>query len=196
MHTARPFSVHLHELHSTVHTSPTDLAPPSLSRHWVAVLMTSELQSTVPSSWQEQIPPSCSHDSPTARLTSSSSRHLTSGASVMITSELHSGSPSSQVHTWILSPVFSSHRAPSLHVLLSSHVVRSPHKRLVQPARSPARQRQLLQPSGLHESPSLLARPVTRSLPQPSPPCGRFCGRVKTREDTEQSTIALLIMIF
>merc|ERR1719204_586084 len=114
--------------------------------------MTSELQSTVPSSWQVQIPPSCSHDSPTARLTSSSSRHLTSGGSVLITSALHSGSPSSQVHTWILSPVFSSHRAPSLHVLPSSHVVRSPHKRLVHPARSPARQRQLLQPSGLHES--------------------------------------------
>ena len=114
----------------------------------------------------------------------------------MITSELHSGSPSSQVHTWILSPVFSSQRAPSLHVLPSSHVVLSPHKRLVHPARSPARQRQLLQPSGLHESPSLLARPVTRSLPQPSPCCGRFCGRATTREETEQSTIALLIMIF
>ena len=161
----------------------------------VALLITSSLHSTVPSPWQVQMPPPCSQDSPSAWLTSSSSRHRTSGASVMITKELHSGLPPSQLQTRIFSPVFSSHRAPSLHLLPSSQLARSPQSRLVQPGRPPARHRQLLQPSGLQESPSCLATPVSLSLPQPSPGWGRFWGSPATKEETEKTKSALLTIV-
>merc|ERR1719433_157259 len=85
------------------------------------------------------------------------------------TLSVQEGEPLVQVHTFKSSPVFSSQVLPSEQVLPSSQNSRPLQILLVQPGTPLGRQRQLLQPSWLQESPTCLETP-SRFTPHPPGP--------------------------
>merc|ERR1719150_2431887 len=85
------------------------------------------------------------------------------------TLSVQEGEPLVQVHTFKSSPVFSSQVLPSEQVLPSSQNSRSLQILLVQPGTPLGRQRQLLHPSWLQESPTCLETP-SRFTPHPPDP--------------------------
>ena len=91
------------------------------------------------------------------------------------------------------SPLFSSHLAPSEHLLPSSQVAWSWHSLLVHPGVPLARQRQLLQPSGLQESPSWRAAPELLSTPQLSSTWGIPCTMYSPTQSKDCLSIVPLL---
>merc|ERR550525_296221 len=100
-----------------------------------------------------------------------SSPHCAVEVAAFVTLSVQDGLPLLHVHTFRSSPVFSSQVFPSEQVLPSSQLSWSVQILLVHPGVPLGRHRQLLQPSGLQESPTCLSLP-SRSIPQPSPAWG------------------------
>merc|ERR1719209_1949461 len=95
-----------------------------------------------------------------------SSPHWAVDVTAFVTLSVQEAVPWVHVHTFKSCPFFSSQVFPSEQVLPSSQFSRSLQILLVHPGVPLGRQRQLLQPSGLQESPTCLILP-SRSTPHP-----------------------------
>merc|ERR1719494_1659051 len=154
------------------HISRCCLRLPRSSTHSCSSLLTQNLkvQTGTPVEVHLQLLHSSFQESPTSRgFPSLSSPHWAGEVEATFTTlSVQEGEPLVQVHTFKSSPVFSSQVLPSEQVLPSSQNSRSLQILLVQPGTPLGRQRQLLQPSWLQESPTCLETP-SRFTPHPPP---------------------------
>merc|ERR1719495_777117 len=155
------------------HISRCCLRLPCSSTHSCSSLLTQNLkvQTGTPVEVHLQLLHSSFHESPTCRgFPSLSSPHWAVEVEATFTTlSVQEGEPLVQVHTFKSSPVFSSQVLPSEQVLPSSQNSRSLQILLVHPGTPLGRQRQLLQPSWLQESPTCLVTP-SRFTPHPPDP--------------------------
>merc|ERR1719204_2094875 len=155
------------------HISRCSLLLPCSSTHSCSSLLTQNLkvQAGTPVEVHLQLLHSSFQESPTSLgFPSLSSPHWAVELDATFTTlSVQEGEPLVQVHTFKSSPVFSSQVLPSEQVLPSSQNSRSLQILLVQPGTPLGRQRQLLQPSWLQESPTCLATP-SRFTPHPPDP--------------------------
>merc|ERR1719317_1019736 len=155
------------------HISRCSLWLPRSSTHSCSSLLTQNLkvQTGTPVEVHLQLLQSSFQESPTRLgFPSLSSPHWEGEVEATFTTlSVQEGEPLEQVHTFKSSPVFSSQVFPSEQVLPSSQNSRSLQILLVQPGTPLGRQRQLLQPSWLQESPTCLETP-SRFTPHPPDP--------------------------
>merc|ERR1719285_505991 len=155
------------------HISRCSLRLPCSSMHSCSSLLTQNLkvQTGTPVEVHLQLLHSSFQESPTSLgFPSLSSPHWEVEVDATFTTlSVQEGEPLVQVHTFKSSPVFSSQVLPSEQVLPSSQNSRSLQILLVQPGTPLGRQRQLLQPSWLQESPTCLPTP-SRLTPHPPDP--------------------------
>merc|ERR1719369_1939951 len=155
------------------HISRCCLRLPCSSTHSCSSLLTQNLkvQTGTPVEVHLQLLHSSFHESPTRLgFPSLSSPHWEVEVDATFTTlSVQEGEPLVQVHTFQSSPVFSSQVLPSEQVLPSSQNTRSLQILLVQPGTPLGRQRQLLHPSWLQESPTCLPTP-SRFTPHPPDP--------------------------
>merc|ERR1719474_1481083 len=155
------------------HISRCSLRLPCSSSHSCSSLLTQNLkvQTGTPVEVHLQLLHSSFQESPTSLgFPSLSSPHWEVEVEATFTTlSVQEGEPLVQVHTFKSSPVFSSQVLPSEQVLPSSQNSRSLQILLVQPGTPLGRQRQLLHPSWLQESPTCLETP-SRFSPHPPDP--------------------------
>merc|ERR1712213_108339 len=155
------------------HISRCSLRLPCPSTHSCSSLLTQNLkvQTGTPVEVHLQLLHSSFQESPTSLgFPSLSSPHWAVELDATFTTlSVQEGEPLVQVHTFKSSPVFSSQVLPSEQVLPSSQNSRSLQILLVQPGTPLGRQRQLLHPSWLQESPTCLETP-SRFTPHPPGP--------------------------
>merc|ERR1719278_2328243 len=155
------------------HISRCCLRLPRSSTHPCSSLLTQNLkvQTGTPVEVHLQLLHSSFQESPTCLgFPSLSSPHWAVEVDATFTTlSVQDGEPLVQVHTFKSSPVFSSQVLPSEQVLPSSQNSRSLQILLVHPGTPLGRQRQLLHPSWLQESPTCLATP-SRFNPHPPDP--------------------------
>merc|ERR1719370_2266474 len=152
------------------HFSRCCLRFPLSSTHSCSCLFTQNLsvQTGTPVEVHLQLLHSSFHESPTRLgFPLLSSPHLAVDVTAFVTLSVQEAVPWVQVHTFKSCPVFSSQVFPSEQVRPSSQLSRSLQILLVHPGVPLGRQRQLLHPSGLQESPTCLSTP---SLSTPHPP--------------------------
>merc|ERR1719370_2746561 len=152
------------------HFSRCCLRFPLSSTHSCSCLLTQNLsvQTGTPVEVHLQLLHSSFHESPTRLgFPLLSSPHLAVDVTAFVTLSVHEAVPWVQVHTFRSCPVFSSQVFPSEQVRPSSQLSRSLQILLVHPGVPLGKQRQLLHPSGLQESPTCLPAP---SLSTPHPP--------------------------
>merc|ERR1719402_1911305 len=158
---------------SSSHISRCSLRLPCSSTHSCSSLLTQNLkvQTGTPVEVHLQLLHSSFQESPTRLgFPSLSSPHWAVDVDATFTTlSVQEGEPLVQVHTFKSSPVFSSQVLPSEQVLSSSQNSRSLQILLVQPGTPLGRQRQLLHPSWLQESPTCLPTP-SRFTPHPPDP--------------------------
>merc|ERR1719150_3457750 len=155
------------------HISRCCLWLPCSSTHSCSSLLTQNLkvQTGTPVEVHLQLLHSSFQESPTyLGFPSLSSPHWEVEVDATFTTfSVQEGEPLVQVHTFKSSPVFSSQVLPSEQVLPSSQNSRSLQILLVHPGTPLGRQRQLLHPSWLQESPTCLPTP-SRFTPHPPDP--------------------------
>merc|ERR1719495_795903 len=155
------------------HISRCCLRLPCSSTHSCSSLLTQNLkvQTGTPVEVHLHLLHSSFHESPTRLgFPSLSSPHWEVEVEATFTTlSVQEGEPLVQVHTFKSSPVFSSQVLPSEQVLPSSQNSRSLQILLVHPGTPLGRQRQLLHPSWLQESPTCRATP-SRFSPHPPDP--------------------------
>merc|ERR1719150_1497085 len=162
-----------HDSSHSSHISRCCLRLPRSSTHSCSSLLTQNLkvQTGTPVEVHLQLLHSSFHESPTCLgFPSLSSPHWAVEVDATFTTlSVQEGEPLVQVHTFKSSPVFSSQVLPSEQVLPSSQNSRSLQILLEHPGTPLGRQRQLLHPSWLQESPTCLATP-SRFTPHPPDP--------------------------
>merc|ERR1719385_712890 len=163
------------------HFSRCSLRFPLSSTHSCSYLLTQNLrvQTGTPLEVHLQLLHSSFQESPTRLgFPSLSSPHWAADVTAFVILSVQEAVPWVQVHTFRSCPVFSSQVLPSEQVLPSSQFSRSLQILLVHPGVPLGRQRQLLHPSGLQESPTCLVLP---SLSTPHPPALASWGLPFTR---------------